>query len=107
MISKQSQATANKENDAHLENVVEEIEDVEVLKSELMLLKSMVVNSENLAEIKLKICQTAKYRAEMLKNIKVDLRTEFPYFFAHGELVKHFNFNWCEIAISIKYFLPL
>jgi argininosuccinate lyase len=79
---------SNKDNQQVTESITEEIDDEEILKTENMMLKSMVVNNDNMKEIMTKIRRTAKFRANMLKNIEVDLRTEFPYFFSHGELVR-------------------
>lgn len=56
-------------------------------QEDLRLLKGIVVNDQNMDEIKLKLAKTADYRAKILKIKEIDLRVEFPYFFTHPRLV--------------------
>lgn len=84
--SKKNQTQESAQNEA-AETV--EIDD-EAMKNELFMLKSMVINTHNLKEIERKIQITSKCRSQMLKDIHLDILTEFPYLFSHGELVRVF-----------------
>lgn len=58
-----------------------------LIQGELLSLKRMVINSDNLGTIKNKLIATAEHRTELLKNKQLDLRAEFPYFFICVDLV--------------------
>lgn len=57
------------------------------IEAEMLHLKTLVVTDGRLQEIKRKLLITAEHRAGMLEDKTIDLRTVFPYFFSHGELV--------------------
>lgn len=56
-------------------------------QEDCQILKGLVVNSQNLDEIKLKLTKTIQYRSRIVKDQNLDLRVEFPYFFTHPSLV--------------------
>lgn len=51
------------------------------------LLKSTMVNKENMAQIKEQLKRTLQYRMSLLNQIEVNLLESFPYFFVSAELV--------------------
>lgn len=52
-------------------------------------LKSAIVNSDNLNQIKIKMVETMTHRIEMMQNEKLDLMESFPFLFASVELVSN------------------
>lgn len=61
--------------------------DEDTAKLELEMLKSMVVNKENMIEIQNKLKLTLSYRMNLLKQLELNIREYFPYFFVSAELV--------------------
>lgn len=57
------------------------------LDDELHLLKSLVVNDDNMPLILEKLNLTRSYREELVARPEVELKTYFPYFFTHPHLV--------------------
>lgn len=56
-------------------------------KEMVEVLKSTVVSTQNMDNIKSMLASTLKYRTEMLKKEELNLREYFPYFWASKELV--------------------
>lgn len=56
--------------------------------NEFELLKSTLVNNENMALIKVKLKLTLPYRLSLLRQIEINLLESFPYFFVSAELVR-------------------
>lgn len=59
---------------------------------EFELLKSTMVNNENMATIKLRLARTLQYRTTLLRQIEINLLECFPYFFVSAELVSSYIF---------------
>lgn len=53
------------------------------VKDDVDLLKSLIVNVDNLDRIKQLLNRTREYRAEMLLKSEVEIKEHFPYFFSH------------------------
>lgn len=71
----------------HVQQDEEAILSDEEAKKMVEILKSTVVNSQNMDSIKSMLTSTLKYRTEMLKQEELNLREYFPYFWASKELV--------------------
>lgn len=56
-------------------------------------LKSVVVNDSNLDAIKEKLVETMRYRHDLMKNQRMDLKETFPFFFTRPQLVSEFIFE--------------
>lgn len=64
------------------------------MEDDVHLLKSIVINVENLDIIKQMLNKTREYRAQMLLKKETEIKEHFPYFFSHPlELVRLFPFN--------------
>lgn len=62
---------------------------------DVQLLKSLVVNLENLNTIKQLLNKTREYRVIMLKKKETEIKEHFPYFFSHPlEMVGFHLFNF-------------
>lgn len=80
------------------QTIVNDFEDEMLLneeqaKQEVENLKSILVNTQNMDEIKSKLRSTLVYRLDLLKQIELNLREYFPYFFVSPELVNTFKPN--------------
>lgn len=64
-------------------------------KEMVEVLKTTVVNNQNIDSIKDMLKSTLKYRTKMLKDEQLNLREYFPYFWVSKELV----------SINIRYYL--
>lgn len=59
------------------------------VKDDVDLLKSLIVNTENLDLIKQLLNRTREYRAEMMLKNETEIKEHFPYFLSHPlELVR-------------------
>lgn len=64
-------------------------------------LKSLIVNAENLDIIKQKLNRTRAYRKRMLQNNETEIKEHFPYFFSHPfDLVNLFSFIHFSVFLS-------
>lgn len=52
-------------------------------ENDVHLLKSLIVNVENLDTIKQLLNKTREYRAKMLDKKETEIKEHFPYFFSH------------------------
>lgn len=59
---------------------------------DLLFLKTIVVNEDNLPEIRKMLRKTLSRRQELLNSEKVNLLEHFPFFFVHPQLVSSFYF---------------
>lgn len=57
------------------------------LEASMDYLKCTVVNNDNMNQIRAKLIETMKYRSELMKDPKTDIRESFPYFFVSTDLV--------------------
>lgn len=62
--------------------------DEDAAKLELEVLKSTIVNNDNMAEIQNKLKLTYSYRMNLLQELEINLREYFPYFFVSADLVR-------------------
>lgn len=63
----------------------------EDMEDDVHLLKTIIVNAENLDTIKQLLNKTREYRAQMLQKNETEIKEHFPYFFSHPlELVRPF-----------------
>lgn len=53
------------------------------VKDDVHILKSIIVNVENMDAIKQMLNRTREYRAQMLQKIETEIKEHFPYFFSH------------------------
>lgn len=61
--------------------------DMDTCEAAMNFLKSAVVNSENLAQIKQKMIETMAHRVQLMRDPKLDIKESFPFLFASIELV--------------------
>lgn len=59
----------------------------EIMTEHIQYFKSVVVNDSNMPIIKSKLEATVAVRKAMMKNKRMDLLENFPFFFAHPDLV--------------------
>lgn len=50
-------------------------------------LKALVVNDQNMDEIKQQLINTQAYRSKLMRDVDTDIKEEFPFFFADPKLV--------------------
>lgn len=87
-------------NDANEANVAINIEDQQKeMENHLEQLKHTVVNNQNMELIKQKLILTQNHRDELLKQIELDLKFRFPFFFTNPELVRAIYF--LELKLNI------
>lgn len=93
---KNVRATKRKYNESHvsdhentnINDIEENVESVtDRQKNDVESLKAIMVNAENMAEIKNKLKFTLSYRLEMMKAPELDVKESFPYFFTDPALV--------------------
>lgn len=60
---------------------------------EISQMKSMIVNEQNIPLIKEGLVKTMQHRLDMLRDGRIDLLENFPYFFSNPELVSELGFN--------------
>lgn len=60
---------------------------VEYAMNDLLWLKTVVISSTNIAEIRRKLDMTRQLRDEIVQKDTVELMQEFPFFFTHPHLV--------------------
>lgn len=100
-IQLRNKRTANKRpNDTNnCEDMLDEKDAKEVFEQ----LKATVVQNDSLNDIKLKLRSTLTYRGNILKNIEINLRECFPYFFVSPELVNfnYLNFDRCASILFV------
>lgn len=60
----------------------------EECRLDVELLKTLVLNPENMDTIKKKLVATMDFRLKMVDKVELDLLETFPYFFAYPELVR-------------------
>lgn len=89
--NRRNRAKENDESDQVQNNEDENID----AQSGVNYLKKVVVNEANMPEIKQKLIETLDHRLKMLEALEIDLRTEFPYFFTHPQLVSIVKYNNC------------
>lgn len=58
------------------------------VEAALKFLKTVVVSSKNIDQIRSKLVITAAHRTQMIKTTKLDFLTEFPIFFTYPETVR-------------------
>lgn len=56
-------------------------------------LKMAVVNDADMIEIQEKLTETMKYRHDLMKDARMDVKETFPFFFVYPELVSALWFN--------------
>lgn len=71
------------------------------LEDEVQLMKSLIVNDENMAILVEKLNITREYRGELIKKPDVELKTCFPYFFTHPPLVCMLVFFPANIVVLL------
>lgn len=73
------------------QNLVDSLVLIEVndesVKADFEMLKSSLVNNENMSEIERKLKSTIEYRKKLMKIPDTDVLECFPYFFTHPQLV--------------------
>lgn len=86
----------NKENVHHnAENQTEQIEYTEAdAANDFELLKSTMVDDSSIELIKEKLILTQNYRAQILLDMRSDIRESFPYFFVRSDLVSSFSIDF-------------
>lgn len=71
------------------------------VEDDVHLLKSLIINVENLDVIKQMLNRTREYRAQMLQKNETEIKEHFPYFFSHPlELVGLLSFTQ-NLRVSI------
>lgn len=84
------------ENHSNNENVgtgggrgdeVTEEDSEEIQKTNVEVLRSMIVNAESVLEMKQLLTKTMTYRSRLIADINTNLLEMFPYFLTHPELV--------------------
>lgn len=68
-------------------------------KEDFEILKSTVVNDENIDMIQKKLVLTQNYRTQIMSNMKTDLKESFPYFFVRSELVSSFSTHYFAVSL--------
>lgn len=68
------------------------------------LLKTTVVNSENMEDIKRMLTLTLNYRTQLLRKEELNLREYFPYFWVSKELVSTINKSTNELVDNVCLF---
>lgn len=56
-------------------------------QQEILQMKSMIVNEQNMPLIKKGLVKSMQHRLDMLQDGKIDLLENFPYFLSNPELV--------------------
>lgn len=89
--NKKKAKTTQPSNDASMQSPNSSIMSDGDVENELMRqvlsMKSIVVNEENMASLVEKLKVTRKFRRSLLKKPEVQLKEYFPYFFTHPDLV--------------------
>lgn len=77
---------------AIMPNVINEVnqEPTVNVQEEFHLLKSTIVNQENLELIKEKLKITSTYRSRLFTDRNINLLEQFPFFFTNPELVSRY-----------------
>lgn len=89
----------NETCDTSMVNLTESRSEID-FEQEVFILKSTMVNDQNIPMIKEKLIATMAYRLDMLKAPEVDLLENFPYFFSNPELVSNYHYNYHIFAIA-------
>lgn len=68
-------------------NAMESLQLTSNTEADCDFLQSVVINAENMAEIKQKLKATEEYRDDLIDNKNMELVERFPYFYSNPELV--------------------